>query len=230
LYLRNRGLALEPDLVTVGLFVGNDLDHDLAGENAWAEVDGEGLPVRIQNSLAHVENGYWVSRNRSPRYRYPVVRDSHIAQALISLLRSAGPEKPRTYNQWIYRKDYEPRTEEALAKVEKLLLAMAALARERGIPIVFVVMPTREQIYPEQYDFSADAFMQDHDLDKPQRLLGEFFLRNGLVWLDLTPAFRAAPRDTLLYYALDQHWNERGNDLAGRAIAEFLVERGLAAQ
>jgi len=230
LYLRNRGLALEPSLITVGLFVGNDLDHDLAGENVWTEVDDEGLPVRIQNSLAHVENGYWVSRNRSLRYRYPILRDSHIAQALISLLRSTGPEKPRTYNQWMYRTDYEARTDETIAKVEKLLLAMAALARERSIPIVFVVMPTREQVYPEEYDFSADAFMRDHDLDKPQRLLGEFFAKNGLSWLDLTPAFRAAPRDAPLYYAVDQHWNERGNDLAGRTIAEFLVERGLVAR
>lgn len=230
LYLKNSGLALAPDIITVGLFVGNDLDHDLAGENAWPEVDGDGLPVRIQNTLAHVESGYWVSRNRSLRYRLPVVRDSHLAQALISLLRAAGPEKPRTFNQWMYRKDYEPRTDEAVAKVEKLLLAMAALARERGIPLVFIVMPTREQVYPENYDFSADAFMAGYELDKPQRLLAEFFERNALTWLDLTPAFRQAPHDTMLYYALDQHWNERGNALAGRAIAEFLVEQGLVAR
>ena len=230
LYLKNRGLALDPDIITVGVFVGNDLDHDLAGENTWPEVDKDGLPVRIQNTLAHVENGYWVSRNRSLRYRLPVVRDSHLAQALISLLRTAGPEKPRTFNQWMYRKDYEPRTDEAVAKVEKLLLAMAALARERGIPIVFIVMPTREQVYPEDCDFSADAFMAGYDLDKPQRLLAEFFEKNGLTELDLTPVFRAAPRDTMLYYALDQHWNERGNELAGRAIAEFLIERALVAK
>lgn len=227
LYLKDRGLALEPDLITVGLFVGNDLDHDLAGENTWPEVNADGLPTRIQNSLAHVENGYWVSRNRSLRYRLPVVRDSHIAQALISLLRAAGPEKPRTYNQWIYRKDYEPRTTEAVERVEELLLAMKALADARSIPIVFVVMPTREQVYPEDYDFSADAFMAEYELDKPQRLLGEFFEAHGMTELDLTPTFRAAPHDTMLYYALDQHWNERGNELAGRAIAEFIVELGL---
>lgn len=230
LYLKNSGLALEPDIITVGIFVGNDLDHDLAGENVWVEADADGLPIRIQNSLAHVENGYWVSRNRSLRYRLPVVRDSHLAQALISLLRSSGPEKPRTYNQWMYRQDYEPRTAEAVAKVERLLLAMAGLAAERGIPIVFVVMPTREQVYPEDYDFSADAFMEEHELDKPQRLLAEFFDANGLARLDLTPAFRQAPRDTLLYYAVDQHWNERGNELAGRVIAQFLVNEGLIAE
>jgi len=227
LYLKNSGLALDPDIITVGLFVGNDLDHDLAGENTWSEVDADGLPTRIHNTLARVENGYWVSRNRSLRYRLPIGRDSHIAQAIISLLRAAGPEKPRTFNQWIYRKDYEPRTTEAVEKVEKLLLAMKALADARGIPIVFVVMPTREQVYPEDYDFSADAFMAEYDLDKPQRLLGEFFEAHGMTELDLTPALRAAPHDTMLYYALDQHWNERGNELAGRAIAEFLVERGV---
>ncbi len=104
---------------------------------------------------------------------------------------------------------------------------MKALADARGIPIVFVVMPTREQVYPEDYDFSADAFMAEYELDKPQRVLAEFFEANGLDRLDLTPAFRPAPRDTMLYYAVDQHWNERGNELAGRVIAQFLVERGL---
>jgi hypothetical protein len=227
LYLRNRGLALDPDLITVGVFVGNDLDHDLANGQVWPEVDADGLPLRIEDTTAHVENGYWVSRNRLLRYRLPVVRDSHIAQAVISVLKRAGSEKPRTFNQWMYRRDYEERTTEAVAKVEKLLSAMASLAGARGIPIVFVVMPTREQIYPEDYDFSEYPFMAGYDLDKPQRVLSEYFESHGLIGLDLLPFMRQAPHDSLLYYAVDQHWNERGNALAGRAIADFLIERGL---
>jgi lysophospholipase L1-like esterase len=227
LYLKTRGLALDPDLITVGIFVGNDLDHDLAGEYVWPEVDAAGLPLRIQDTVAHVEHGYWMSRNRAWRHRLPIVRESHLAQALISFLRSAGPDQPRTFNQWMYRRGYEERTTQAVAKVETLFSAMASLAAARGIPIVFVVIPTREQISPEDYDFSKYPFMAGYDLDKPERVLAEFFESRGMTELDLLPVFRQAPRDTALYYAIDQHWNERGNALAGRAIAEFLVERGL---
>jgi hypothetical protein len=69
--------------------------------------------------------------------------------------------------------------------------------------------------------------MADYQIDKPQRILAEYFDSQGMNYLDLLPIMRQEAHSKPLYYALDQHWNERGNALAGRAIAGFLVERGL---
>ncbi len=228
LFLKERGLALDPDLIVVGLFVGNDLDHDLAHEHVWPRVDDAGLPLKIESTISRVENGYWVSRMPLRRYRLPVVRNSHLAQALISALRTALPSSPVLFNQWIYRRDYADRTSAAVEKVLALLSAMAALAEERGIPIVFVIIRAREQVHPERYDFSQYSFMATHELEKPQRILRRHLEDQGLTSLDLLPTIRDASGQEALYYELDQHWNRRGHEVAGKVIADFLVERGLA--
>jgi lysophospholipase L1-like esterase len=228
LYLKERGLALDPDLIIVGLFAGNDLDHDLAHEHAWPRVDDAGLPLRIENTLFRVDEGYWVSRTRVLRYRLPVVRNSHLAQLLVSALkRTRRGGAPMLFNRWIYRREYADRTLQVVEKVENLLAATAGLAEERGIPIVFVIIPAREQVYPERYDFSRYPFMDGHDLDKPQRILKRFLDDRGLVSFDLLPTFREASGDASLYYDVDQHWNGRGHALAGRAIADSLAARGV---
>ena len=229
LYLKDRGLELDPDLITVGLFVGNDLDHDAAHENAWTEVSEDGLPLKIQSTTTRVENGYWMCRQRALRYRVPIVRDSHLAHALMTALRAAdlGPERPHTFNQWMYRRNYERRTADSVLKSEKLLSAMASLAEDKGIPILFVIIPAREQVYPEEYDFSKGTFVADYELDKPQRILTEYFESQGMAYLGLLPIVRQQPRENTLYYPRDQHWNRQGNMVAGRAIAEFLIEHGL---
>lgn len=228
LYLKERGLDLDPDLILVGLFVGNDLDHDLAGEHAWPRVDDAGLPLRIENTLFRVDDGHWVSRTPLLRYRLPVVRNSHVAQVLISALKRARPSAaPVLFNRWMYRRDYVERTEVAVDRVVALLAATAGLAEERGAPTVFVIIPAREQIHPERYDLSRHSFMAGHDLEKPQRILRRQLEADGLTTLDLLPAAREASKQGPLYYDLDQHWNVRGHEFAGEAIAGFLLERGL---
>ena len=107
-------------------------------------------------------------------------------------------------------------------------LLARSLAEERGIPIVFVIIPAREQVHPERYDFSQYPSMAGHELEKPQRILRRHLEDQGLTSLDLLPTIRDASGEEALYYELDQHWNRRGHEVAGKAIADFLVERGLA--
>jgi hypothetical protein len=48
----------------------------------------------------------------------------------------------------------------------------------------------------------------------------------GIPFFDVTPALQvAAARGELTYYTYDTHWNQRGHDIAGEAIAEFLATR-----
>jgi hypothetical protein len=227
LYLKERGLDLDPDLIAVGLFVGNDIDHDFAHEHVWSRVDDAGLPLKVENRRCRVDNGYWVTRAPIRRYRLPVVRNSHLAQLFISAFKTAPRSRRQTrFNQWIYRRDYAERTESAVDRVTKLSSAMAALAEERGVPIVFVLLPAREQVRPDLYDFSKHAFMEGHELEKPQRILRERLGEAGLTSIDLLEAFRDQA-DDVLYFPKDQHWTPRGSEVAGRAIADSLLGRGL---
>jgi lysophospholipase L1-like esterase len=226
LYLKKRGLALDPDLILVGFFIGNDVDHDWSDENAWVETDGDGLPLRIINVNAGVENGYLVKRNKRWRYRYPVLRNSHLVQAIAAALErwtgdtTAQPTAGPYYNRWMYRKEYLPRTDAVVEKVERLFRAMRALAAGRHVPLVVAMIPAREQVYPGGYPLG------DVDLDKPQRLFGEFFAREGIDVLDLLPVFRRAAAKESLYYEQDLHLNRRGYEVMAETIASYLIGYG----
>ncbi len=274
LWLKEVGLDLEPDLVLVGFFIGNDIDHDKANEHHWPKVDENGLPLKITSPGRLVSGGYQVQAVRQMRYRWPVLRNSHLYQALVTVFGEAPTESPapkrlqqpkrppgapesadspesanfsasraasRTttqtankrmkldpyFNRYMYRARYLPRTHARIAKIETLLLALVKTARERGVPVAVVMIPARAQLLPGRYGFERYPFMQDFDLDKPQRLFAEFFEREEIPYLDLLPLLRAEPQQPLIYYDRDRHLTPHGNDLVAQYLEAYLIEAAL---
>jgi lysophospholipase L1-like esterase len=224
LELRERSLRLGPALVVVGLFVGNDIDGEDARTHVWREVDEQGRPLRIDVEDARVEEGYRVQRVRKARWSLPVIRDSHLAQLVFDAARAVRDEieTPRLKEAAVFAPRYAPETEAALARVEDLLLAMRDLCTSHGARLLIVLIPLREQVYPERRRGHEDL-----DWDKPQRLLGEFLDRNAIAWLDLRPALAAATDGSPLYFETDSHWTPRGHAVAAGAIAERILADGV---
>ncbi|MDH5259588.1 MAG: hypothetical protein OEX07_16350, partial [Gammaproteobacteria bacterium] len=87
--------------------------------------------------------------------------------------------------------------------------------------LTFVLIPTKEQVY----DF-LKINHQDLNYLRFNKLLSKFFITNDIDYIDLLPAFLAKrnnnQRDSLnkndLYFNLDAHWNENGNELAYKII------------
>lgn len=260
LWLKEFGMRFEPDLIIVGFYVGNDIDHDKAFENVWAEVDEDGLPTRITTPKVEIVEGHRVRLVRRLRYRYPVLRNSHLFQAIATAFdrvsnesspagieqrptesaqafqdreRSGAksPNQPQapSFNRWMYRAEYVPRTIRIVDKIERLLLAMADLARAEEVPFIIVMIPAREQLLPSEYGFERHPFMADHDLDKPQRLFSVFFGEQHIPYLDLLPLLRSETSAPPLYYPHDHHFTPRGNDVAARHLERFLLETGVVA-
>jgi len=226
LYLKRIGLDIDPDLVIVGFFIGNDVDHDKVRENVWTATDENGLPTKIESPHVEIENGYRVLKVRPRRYRYPVLRNSHLFQAIADLNRSMRTKRGMYFNHWIYRDHYEDRTIEAVDNVQRLFLAMADLTADKDAELLVVMIPAREQLHPEEYPFADYPFMQDLDLEKPQRVFAEFFSSSGIRYLDLLPAMKTERRERDLYFPIDGHWNRHGHEVAADRIAEALVEGG----
>ena len=230
LYLKEIGLGLDPDLILVGFFMGNDIDYLSWGEHVWAEVDEAGLPTRIEKPSVVAEDGHLVRRVKSLRYRYPVVRESHLMQAIASVVRSMRVDPRAYFNHWIYRKEYLPRTQLAIETVQKMFLAMSTLAAGAGVPLVVVMIPAPEQLNPERYTLDDFDHMQDYDLEKPQRIFSAFFRDHEIRFLDLWPVLRNAARTRAVYYEADTHWNPAGQTIASEEIEEYLRANGLVPQ
>lgn len=229
LYLKKIGLELDPDLVIVGFFIGNDVDRQGKSPHKWVEVDPEGLPLRIAGTSAHVEDGYWIANRRAGRYRFPVVRDSHLAQAVLSAVSRARRREAdgvSIYNELMYRENYLESTEVAVDVVQGLFSAMNILVEERGGRLVVVMIPAYEQVCSELV-FGDSGVDSELDLLKPQREFARFFGEQGIDYVDLLPALRDIAATERLYYPRDQHWTVRGNEVVGVQLASWLLEAGV---
>jgi hypothetical protein len=236
LYLKTEGLALQPDLIVVGIFVGNDLDSPFAFENEWVETDAAGLPTRIRNRNTQVVDNYLLPSRIPLRYRTPVLSRSHVFQGLFDLWWEVAPKikawmpgsvattvYAESHTQAdddqvpnIYRLRYPERTEEVYARVQKLFAAMHELASSAGIPIVFMVIPEGGQMSPNAFSgLPADPV-------RPQKELATFFDGNGMKHFDLLPWLRERSGGRRVYFPLDGHWNALGNELAAEGLAAFL--------
>lgn len=53
----------------------------------------------------------------------------------------------------------------------------------------------------------------------------------GVILFDTTPALQAAAAEgELLYYTYDTHWNQRGHEVVGQALADFMADGACAGQ
>ncbi|MEA3409650.1 MAG: hypothetical protein U9Q95_04810, partial [Candidatus Eisenbacteria bacterium] len=228
LYLKKIGLLLEPDLVIVGFFIGNDLDRQGKSLHRWVDVDPEGLPLKISGTSAHVEDGYWVANHRADRYRLPVVRDSHLAQAVISAIssvRRGDAGRAPIYNELIYLENYLERTGVIRDMVQRLFSATRISVEEHGARLVVVMIPAYEQVRPDLV-FGDSGLDSGLDLLKPQREFARFFGKQDIDYVDLLPDLRELATTEELYLPYDHHWTVRGNEIVGALLASRLLATG----
>ena len=219
LELKERGLPLEPDLVLVGFFVGNDIDGPDARTHVWSRVDADGRPLQIDRLDARVEDGNLIRRVKRARWRLPVVRNSHVAQLLYETGRGIVHwiRTPRLKEDSIYQLGYAQATQDVVVRVQDLFLAMAEVSRQQGAEFLVVMIPAREQVYLSQWNGS-----ERFDWSKPQRIFADFFTAHGIRFVDLLPLLRDASVGERVYFRDDGHWTRKGHVIAAHAIAEAL--------
>lgn len=94
---------------------------------------------------------------------------------------------------------------------------MKALAQREGFALAFAMDGVREAVY-------AARPVSSYEVGTLNRIAKEETAALGLPFLDLQAAFEADWRRTgqHLEFTYDWHWNEHGNVVVGKAIADFL--------
>ena len=219
LYLKEYGLKLQPDLVLLGLFIGNDIDGPDAQNATWLRVDTAGLPLQIGSTTTRIENGHRVRVKRRTRWKIPILRDSHVFQLLYTTQRNIRRTlKPKLKVPSLYQRTYSAQTQASIKQVKKLIAAMVHLCEQRGVRFVVVLLPERGQV-----SATSQAAYEELDFERPQRLLAEFFTQQQIPYLDLLSILRKAEDPAALYYRYDSHFTVEGNRMAGQEIAKYLV-------
>lgn len=219
------GARLEPDVVVLGVFVGNDLQ------------DAAGTGVEVVDGLlvAHGERPRSLSRwLYYHSHLYVLLKGSPLGPLLRRGLGRPRPLEEREVEAELALYSREPPPASVAAGItatERAVAELATTARGRGVRAAAVLVPSLLQVDDEAWRAAHERLGHDpagSDRDRPSELLGDLFARHRVPALDLAPRLReevAAGRD--LYWPIDRHLTPRGYDLMGREVARFLLGRGL---
>lgn len=238
--LVTEGLPLEPDVVVIDLFVGNDVEEagrilERGALASWLDPDALSLRL-VPERLLKVR--------RSPMAA--PFGDGADGGGARSLSRSSTAESLEKY-PFLLNPTIEPPSfsEEVFLAIEtkrarelcsegavpfeplwKTLLAMRAAAGAARFAVMLI--PDEFQVEDAVWEaVSRSLAGQPLDRDRPQRRIAEWAASQGIPCLDVLPALRAlAPLPDgrrHAYHLRDTHWNARGNAVAGGELAAFLA-------
>lgn len=230
--LRQEALGFDPDVVVLGIYVGNDIKkpaqvHPLE-KRSFALYRLLASVARLQQARSVAARGDFLDITTIERtdeeYWYGGLvpnlwpRDIYLGNAA-NFLELCLP------NPGAHREEEWRSTLQAIAETRGLVEAT-------GARFYVVISPDHVQISQELRDEIASTFgvgLAPFDLEYPQRRLMDFCAESGLECLDLLPTFQAegdrSGDPDSLYLPSDNHWSAQGNWLAGRAIAEWLEPR-----
>jgi hypothetical protein len=234
------GWALQPDVVLVNFYVGNDV-RDTMDDRDRIKVDDSGKLVIAKSNLPPA----WVVDTPVPDDLVGKTKSwlAHNSHAYIFLRRAfhavidpfvkKQPEQPKEAPDIspIYDKRGPADLEAGWEKTTRLLDFMGTSAQAHGAKLVVVMIPTREQVEDSYWqETRARSGLSDENLerDRPQRKLLEWSARTGAAVIDLLPGFRAAQGGPF-YFRKDPHWNAAGQRLAATLIEDGLAKMGVLA-
>jgi lysophospholipase L1-like esterase len=237
--LVTQGLALEPDLLVVNVFVGNDFvfqleRRDRAGEaSAWLGRDRL-LLYQVPRRLAALASERRRLRPLPGRaHRGPARRVSALdeLEQLFPFLLDPALEEPTMSDDKFMEIEVARAKFQSRLPEEDFLSAFEVLAEIRrasgATPMLVMIIPDQFQVDDGLWSKVQSAAAMPLRRDRCQHLLRRWLEEQGIRYLDLLPVLRAVPPladgSRHLYHRADTHFNARGNQVAGEALAEFLA-------
>lgn len=239
LLVRDRVMAYAPNLVLLAFYVGNDVSDNLRELKKVPYVPyftlREGVLTLDSSFLSSSEyktRSAWYSRTFVATKRY-----SRLLQFVDQVRRQWSRRQRRREaaprgSEEDRRLFEEPPTGHMLRAwevTETLLIATRDLVEARGARFAVFTIGAGSQVTADTA--SRDRFKLRHglaDLLYPQRRLRELGDRAGFPILNLAPEFlRVATDDGIYFHGFGEslghgHWNQRGHEMAGRLIADWL--------
>jgi hypothetical protein len=216
--LVNEGFDLEPDMVLLFIYVGNDLLEIIESQ---------------PRSKCSIERSRVVSLLRYALFVRPKIEADKVHD------RRRYRDDKATFDEktylaimglraMTYRPDWEG-FQPALDAVVRTTARISSICKRRGIETTVIIIPDELQVNTNlQHDLAAadPRYPVDSmDFALPNRQLVERLNAVDIEVVDLLPAFRDAAARRRLYKPCDTHWNIAGNALAAELVSQHLVDR-----
>ena len=240
LFLEREGLAYQPDLIVLVVTIANDAaDNSIDVAKRWKR-STDRRPFFVLNGGQLEQLPFAAPPEESWSGIRTFLRDRSVVFTALELW-WIGKEVARAQSAVVptldaEREVYLNETGEDWTRAwdvtEALLARVKATADHAGVPFLVVLSPTEWQTYDEMWPKlvgNGDQARRRFSPDAPNKRLAEIGARHSIQLLDLRPVFRAEVQANApdVIFRKDGHWTEHGHDVAARAVAEAIQQRGL---
>ncbi|MCI5224691.1 MAG: hypothetical protein D3924_18985 [Candidatus Electrothrix sp. AR4] len=209
--LVKEGLPLQPDMILLSFFIGNDFENSKKRElyeySYIASLLHYIFTVRTkyEGSIVHGKAKYC---DVCPNYPHEVYLQIESQQSLNYLVG----------NSQFYKK--LDRSLYYLNKIKKI-------CKTKGIDLVTVIIPDELQINKDLWrdlrkTYYPNIKSDQWDIIRPNRMLSDELDKRGIDNIDLYEYFAAGASSQRLYRPRDTHWNIAGNQLAADIIKKYI--------
>lgn len=238
---------LEPDLIVISLFLGNDLtdtrlvDRSYPFARRWLERENT-LVYLLGKRLAALaaerrrlgpESEFLSADLQAPVAPTVKMVDGPAVHDAFPWIDDPTKEIPLLSPEAFFS------LEETRARVlsqpntrsyRNLFSRLEAIRRAAGrTPLVFLLIPDEFQLEDALWAQVKPAEATEIDRDRAQGTISAWMDERGVANLDLLPLLRSTPRGTdgrrALYHSRDTHFNTRGHVAAGMLLASYLAAR-----
>ena len=209
--LGNEGLDLNPDMVLVSFFIGNDFQQKRVERKLYTY----SYVASFIDFVITISRGY-EGKILETESNYDDTERTLTDEAYTAL------ERRRVE---IFRKQ-NSEFQESLAQTVQYLAEMKHQCDLRGAALAIVVLPDELQVTPavqaKVFDMNFHEKREDFDFTLPNRMLSAKLKELNIKYFDLLEDIANAGAQKALYKPNDSHFNIEGNELVARMIAEKL--------
>jgi len=223
-YLQKDGLAYAPDVVVMTFTARNDI------EEAATAFEKKRPPLYALRVFLRARLHLYASVERTLNTE-DWLRN---AIAFFGLVQPADPTRARTgtpgavnMEAWHYDGRLEEQEDRGYDRLFASWNEILSLCRARGIPVVFVLLPTYFQVTRDPSvlgEPSRVTVLVRNDREPQDRALA-FLEHQGVPVVDLLPGARS--RGATLYLPKDQHFSAAGNAFAAEETTRAILRLGL---
>ncbi len=214
------------DMIIFALFLDNDIIQNLTDNDRIVDESTKCLypPKKKQYTFREfLYQNFYVVRFFSKARQIPAIN-----QLVIDIgLGSKGENNPR-FN--LLRKEKDAASLDAIEKTEAVLRDVKEYALVNEKDLIVILIPSKYQIHDELFLEEVEKYLANPDEVnnlEMNEVLTAFLESNDIDYFDPTSTLReyAANNDSImLYYEKDSHWTPLGQEIAGKALAQKLVQ------
>lgn len=223
--LQHEVLATNPACVVLCVFAGNDI---------WLLKRGR-LPYLLQTwsawSIGKGVLALW-AESRQGGHVLEIGKPDGAGESIPDYIHDTRKEPP-TFSEKRFleiesgrMEILNPESASIRKEYREFMKYLEAFHSRLGSSLIVVVIPDEFQVNDELFEqlLATRDRPGRYKRNYPQERIRSFCETKGIPMLDLLPVLRDANREDRVYHLRDTHWNARGNQIAGEAIAHVILE------